>query len=213
MTPLPPDPVHAHLRHRALPDQDVLRPTRWTLRFWASISVSVLLLAVAALIMYGTSLGVSGLIGTPCRRCRHRGVDPRPGAVVSDRAGDHHSDPHRHLPRGDQHQSCHCGRVGSGCVCLVAIEPLGLSATSVTAVEPVEGRRPGLARRPRAQSPTRSPRRFPLSALPQSRPVHRRLCPSLHAELGEQARNVVLDGLLCRGTAVPQSVDWCILQR
>ena len=64
VTPLPPDPVHAHLRHRALPDQDVLRPTRWTLRFWASISVSVLLLAIAALIMYGTSLGVSGLIGT-----------------------------------------------------------------------------------------------------------------------------------------------------
>src|SRR4249919_1173446 len=64
VTPSPPDPVHAHLRHRALPDQDVLRPTRWTLRFWASISVSVLLLAVAALIMYGTSLGVSGLIGT-----------------------------------------------------------------------------------------------------------------------------------------------------
>jgi hypothetical protein len=63
VTPLPPDPVHAHLRHRALPDQDVLRPTRLTLRFWASISVSVLLLAVAALIMYGTSLGVPGLIG------------------------------------------------------------------------------------------------------------------------------------------------------
>ena len=44
VTPLPPDPVHAHLRHRALPDQDIRRPTRWTLRFWASISVSVLLL-------------------------------------------------------------------------------------------------------------------------------------------------------------------------
>jgi hypothetical protein len=63
ITPLPPEPVHAHLRHRALPDQDVLRPTRWTLRLWAAISVSVLLLAVAALIMYGTSLGVSGFIG------------------------------------------------------------------------------------------------------------------------------------------------------
>jgi hypothetical protein len=62
-TPLPPDSVHAHLRHRALPDQDADRPTRWTLRFWASISVSVLLLAVAALIMYGAALGVSGLIG------------------------------------------------------------------------------------------------------------------------------------------------------
>jgi len=62
-TPLPPEPVHAHLRHRALPDEDVLRPTRWTLRFWASISVSVLLLAVAAVVMYGTALGVSGLIG------------------------------------------------------------------------------------------------------------------------------------------------------
>jgi hypothetical protein len=32
--PLPPDEVHAHLRHRALPDQDTERPTRWTLRFW-----------------------------------------------------------------------------------------------------------------------------------------------------------------------------------
>jgi hypothetical protein len=63
VTPLPPEPVHAHLRHRALPDQDVLRPTRWTLRFWASTSVSVLLLAVAAVVMYGTSLGVSGLVG------------------------------------------------------------------------------------------------------------------------------------------------------
>jgi hypothetical protein len=63
VTPLPPEPVHAHLRHRALPDQDADLPTRWTLRFWASISVSVLLLAVAALIMYGTALGISGLIG------------------------------------------------------------------------------------------------------------------------------------------------------
>jgi membrane-bound ClpP family serine protease len=51
-TPLPPEPVHAHLRHRALPDQDVLQPTRWTLRFWASISVSVLvgiLVAIAGI--------------------------------------------------------------------------------------------------------------------------------------------------------------------
>jgi hypothetical protein len=63
VTPLPPEPVHAHLRHRALPDQDVLRPTRWTLRLWAAISVSVLLLAVAALIMYGASLGLTGVVG------------------------------------------------------------------------------------------------------------------------------------------------------
>jgi hypothetical protein len=63
VTPMPPEPVHAHLRHRALPDQDVLRPTRWPLRLWAAISVSVLLLAVAALIMYGTSLGVTGVVG------------------------------------------------------------------------------------------------------------------------------------------------------
>jgi hypothetical protein len=63
VTPLPPEPVHAHLRHRALPDQDVLRPARWTLRFWAAISVSVMLLAVAGLIMYGAALGVSGFIG------------------------------------------------------------------------------------------------------------------------------------------------------
>ncbi len=63
VTPLPPEPVHAHLRHRALPDQDVLRPARWTLRFWAAISVSVMLLAVAGLIMYGTALGISGFVG------------------------------------------------------------------------------------------------------------------------------------------------------
>ena len=60
---MPPEPVHAHLRHRALPDQDVLRPARWTLRLWAAISVSVLLLAVAALIMYGASLGLAGVVG------------------------------------------------------------------------------------------------------------------------------------------------------
>ena len=63
LTPMPPEPVHAHLRHRALPDQDVLRPARWTLRLWAAISVSVLLLAVAALIMYGASLGLAGVVG------------------------------------------------------------------------------------------------------------------------------------------------------
>jgi hypothetical protein len=63
VTPLPPEPVHAHLRHRALPDQDALRPARWTLRFWAAISVSVMLLAVAGLIMYGTALGLPGFIG------------------------------------------------------------------------------------------------------------------------------------------------------
>jgi hypothetical protein len=63
VTPLPPEPVHAHLRHRALPDQDALRPARWTLRFWAATSVSVMLLAVAGLIMYGAALGVSGFIG------------------------------------------------------------------------------------------------------------------------------------------------------
>jgi hypothetical protein len=58
--PLPPDEVHAHLCHRALPDQDT---ERWTLRFWASISVSVLLLAVVALIVYGAALGISGVVG------------------------------------------------------------------------------------------------------------------------------------------------------
>ena len=63
VTPLPPEPVHAHLRHRALPDQDALRPAGWTLRFWAAISVSVMLLAVAALIIYGTALGITGFIG------------------------------------------------------------------------------------------------------------------------------------------------------
>jgi hypothetical protein len=62
-TPLPPEPVHAHLRHRALPDQDTQQRAGRTLRFWAAISVSVLLLAVAALVMYGTAFGVSGLIG------------------------------------------------------------------------------------------------------------------------------------------------------
>jgi hypothetical protein len=56
--PLPPDEVHAHLCHRALPDQDT---ERWTLRFWASISASVLLLAVAALM---ASLAIILLIFT-----------------------------------------------------------------------------------------------------------------------------------------------------
>jgi hypothetical protein len=60
---LPPQPVHAHLRHRPLPDQDTLHRAGRTLRFWAAISVSVLLLAVAALVIYGTALGVTGLIG------------------------------------------------------------------------------------------------------------------------------------------------------
>jgi hypothetical protein len=32
-TPLPPDECMPHLHHRALPDQDTERPTRWTLRF------------------------------------------------------------------------------------------------------------------------------------------------------------------------------------
>jgi hypothetical protein len=53
--PLPPDPVHAHLRHRSLPDQDTLRPAHWTLRLWAAISVSVLLFAMAWLILYQTT--------------------------------------------------------------------------------------------------------------------------------------------------------------
>ena len=33
------------------------------MRFWAAISVSVMLLAVAGLIMYGTALGITGFIG------------------------------------------------------------------------------------------------------------------------------------------------------
>jgi hypothetical protein len=55
VTPLPSEPVHAHLRHRPLPDQDTLRPAHWTLRLWAAISVSVLLLAMAWLILYQTT--------------------------------------------------------------------------------------------------------------------------------------------------------------
>jgi hypothetical protein len=54
VSPLPPEPVHAHLRHRPLPDQDTERPAHWTLRLWAAISVSVLLLAMAWLILYQT---------------------------------------------------------------------------------------------------------------------------------------------------------------
>jgi hypothetical protein len=53
--PLPPEPVHAHLRHRAIPDQDTQRPAHWTLRLWAAISVSVVLLAMAWLILYQTT--------------------------------------------------------------------------------------------------------------------------------------------------------------
>ncbi len=63
VTPLPPAPVHAHLRHRSLPDQDELRPAHWTLRLWAAMSVSVMLLAVAWLIAYQTTFPlVTGLI-------------------------------------------------------------------------------------------------------------------------------------------------------
>jgi hypothetical protein len=68
VTPLPPEPVHAHLRHRQLPNQDILRPAHWALRLWAAISVSVLLVAVAALIVLerGSTLnlvfGVAGVV-------------------------------------------------------------------------------------------------------------------------------------------------------
>jgi hypothetical protein len=68
VTPLPPEPVHAHLRHRQLPNQDVLRPAHWALRLWAAISVSALLLAVAALVVFerGSTLnlvlGVTGVV-------------------------------------------------------------------------------------------------------------------------------------------------------
>jgi hypothetical protein len=55
VSPLPSEPVHAHLRHRPLPDQDTHRPAHWTLRLWAAISVSVLLLAMAWLILYQTT--------------------------------------------------------------------------------------------------------------------------------------------------------------
>jgi hypothetical protein len=62
-TPLPPEPVHAHLRHRQLPDQDALQPAHWTLRLWAAISVSVMLLAAAWLTVYETTPAlVLGLI-------------------------------------------------------------------------------------------------------------------------------------------------------
>jgi hypothetical protein len=63
VTPLPPDPAHAHLRHRELPDQDVLRPKHWTLRLWSTISVSVLLLAVAALVYFDPDRSYLWLVG------------------------------------------------------------------------------------------------------------------------------------------------------
>ena len=63
VTPLPPEPVHAHLRHRQLPNQDVLRPAHWALRLGAAISVSVLLLAVAALIVLEQGSTLNLVIG------------------------------------------------------------------------------------------------------------------------------------------------------
>jgi hypothetical protein len=54
-SPLRSEPVHAHLRHRPLPDQDTHQPAHWTLRLWAAISVSVLLLAMAWLVLYQTT--------------------------------------------------------------------------------------------------------------------------------------------------------------
>jgi hypothetical protein len=53
----------AHLRHRPLPDQGTLKPAHWTLRLWAAILVSVLLLAVAWVIIHqSTSTLLIGLI-------------------------------------------------------------------------------------------------------------------------------------------------------
>ncbi|MGH8775439.1 MAG: hypothetical protein ACRDWI_09790 [Jiangellaceae bacterium] len=60
---MPPDPVHAHLRHREVPNQDVLRPAHWALRIWAAISVSVLLLAMAALIIVDVDSTYAWLVG------------------------------------------------------------------------------------------------------------------------------------------------------
>ena len=44
------------------PNHDVLRPPHWTLRLWSTISVSVLLLAVAALIFLDPDSGYLWLV-------------------------------------------------------------------------------------------------------------------------------------------------------
>ncbi len=61
--PAPPDPVHAHLTHRALPLQ--ARPGGWAIRFWAAASASVLLAALGALLIIdGTShISIAEVIG------------------------------------------------------------------------------------------------------------------------------------------------------
>ena len=61
-TPLPPDAVHAHLRHRSLPDVDSARPPNWALRAWSTVSVSVLLLAAAAVIFFDYDNRAHGLL-------------------------------------------------------------------------------------------------------------------------------------------------------
>jgi len=61
-SPLPPDPPHAHLRHRSLPDVDPAKPPNWALRVWATVSVSVLLLGAAAVIFFDYNNWVRGLL-------------------------------------------------------------------------------------------------------------------------------------------------------
>ena len=62
VTPLPPEPVHAHLRHRALPTKTYCANTLDVAALGRHLGVR-LALAVAALILYGASLGVTGAIG------------------------------------------------------------------------------------------------------------------------------------------------------
>jgi hypothetical protein len=60
---LPPDPVHAHLRHRTLPDVDEGKPVNAVMRLWSSISVSVLLIGLAAVLFFELDSRLWGLIG------------------------------------------------------------------------------------------------------------------------------------------------------
>ena len=60
--PLPPDPVHAHLRHRSVPDVDVGKPVNWLLRLWSTVSVSLLLIGLAAVIYFDLDRRLLGLV-------------------------------------------------------------------------------------------------------------------------------------------------------
>ena len=135
---------------------------------------SVLLLAVAALIVYGAALGHLGRGRSPRHHCWYRGIDPRPGITVPGQLRHHLVDLHRHLSCANQYQSCHCRGISRGRSRIAGIESFGLPPASIT----------GVGKQLLLRSPFSEARCF--SGTPaQRRPVHRRLSAPLHTELGQ----------------------------